>query len=81
MSSLTLEPEFVAKLRSATEPCWLRDAQGNVLGYFRPGSPNSQAGYPPGIVPELSEAEIERRLAEPGAKTWSEIKRDLERLV
>jgi len=81
MSSITLEPEVVAKLRVATEPCWLRDAQGNVVGYFHPGKPEKPKVYREGEVPELGEEEVRRRLAEPGGRTWEEIKRDLERLV
>jgi hypothetical protein len=81
MSSLTLEPDVVAKLRIATEPCWLRDVQGNVVGYFHPGRPQSPKVYPEGVVPELSEEEIQRRLSEPGGRTWDEIKHDLERLT
>ena len=81
MSNLTIGPEVVAKLQLAPGPCWLRDADGNLVGYFHPGKPQPPKVYREGEIPELSEKEIERRLAEPGGRTWEEIKRDLERLT
>jgi hypothetical protein len=81
MSNLTIEPDVIAKLRLATGPCWVRDADGNLVGYYHPGKPEPAKVYSEGEIPELSEEEIKRRLAEPGGRTWDEIKRDLERLV
>jgi hypothetical protein len=81
MSNLTLDPELAAKLRAATQPCWLRDADGNLVGYFHPGKPSPPKTYSLGEIPELSETEIQKVLAEPGGRTWEEIKRDLERLA
>ena len=75
MSNLILEPDVVDKLRVATEPCWLRDGDGNVVGYFHPGKPASPRVYKEGEIPELSEEDIQRRLNEPGGRTWAEIKR------
>jgi len=80
-STVTLEPEVADKLRVVTHPCWLRDDQGNVVGYFHPGKAAPRPAYKEGEVPALSEDEIQRRLNEPGGRTWEEIKRDLERLV
>lgn len=80
MSSLTIEPEVIAKLRKATGPCWLRDAQGNLIGYFHPGKREPQKVYEEGEIPELSEEERKQRLSEWGGRTWEEIKNDLERL-
>jgi hypothetical protein len=81
VSNLILAPDIVNKLSAATEPCWLRDDKGNVVGYFHPAKSPTHRVYAEGEVPELSEEEIERRLSEPGGRTWPEIKRDLERLV
>jgi hypothetical protein len=81
MSNLVLARDFVDKLSAATEPCWLRDERGNVVGYFHPAKSPKHRDYAEGQIPELSEEEIQRRLSEPGGRTWPEIKRDLERLV
>jgi hypothetical protein len=81
MSNITLDSDFVAQLREATQPCWLRDADGNLVGYFHPGKPQPSKTYERGEIPELSEDEIQRCLSEPGGRTWKEIKRDLERLA
>jgi hypothetical protein len=81
MSTLVLARDLIDKLTAAKEPCWLRDDQGNVVGYFHPAKANGQRIYGEGEIPELSDEEIERRVQEPGGRTWPEIKRDLERLV
>jgi hypothetical protein len=81
MSSITIEPELIARLRKARGPCWLCDADGNLVGYFHPGKFEPPQVYEEGDVPELSEEEVQRRLAEPGGRTWEEIKRDLERMT
>jgi hypothetical protein len=81
MSNLTLDSDLAAQLRAATQPCWLRDAEGDLVGYFHPGKPSPPKVYARGEVPELSEQEIQRVLAEAGGRSWEEIKRDLERLA
>src|SRR4051812_25286464 len=43
------------KLSAATEPCWLRDDQGNVVGYFRPAKSPQHPVYAEGQIPELTE--------------------------
>lgn len=80
MSNLILDPEVISKLRKATGPCWLRDADGNLIGYFHPGKPEPPKVLEEGQTPELSDEEYERRVAEGGGRTWQEIKSDLERL-
>jgi len=81
VSSLILAPDIVDKFSTVTEPCWLRDDKGNVVGYFHPAKSPTHRVYAEGEIPELSDEEIQRRLSEPGGRTWPEIKRDLERLV
>ena len=80
MSNLILDSEVIAKLRAATGPCWLRDSEGNLIGYYHPGKLKPPQVMEEGQIPELSDEEYERRVAEGGGRTWKEIKRDLERL-
>ena len=57
MSTITLDPAAVDALRKCAGGTVLKDAAGNVIGYFEP--PGRR--YEPGEVPEVDPAELNRR--------------------
>ncbi|MBX9627863.1 MAG: hypothetical protein K2X82_28955 [Gemmataceae bacterium] len=74
MPQLVVDATLHEKLGLYPGPVRLVDAAGNVLGVFTP-DPAAVAE----LEGELSEEEWARRLAEPGGRTWPEIRADLEK--
>lgn len=61
MSRLIIADEAMrAKLGKHDEPAMICDADGNVIGYFTPATPQK----PLNLQPQISEAEIQRRIAD-----------------
>ncbi len=78
MTQVLVDGETRKKLKGLADVTLFRGEDGTVLGTFHPVRPRRV--YAEGEVPELTEDEIRRRLAEPGGKSWEDIQRDLERL-
>jgi len=57
MSTIVLDSPSADVLRNCAESALLRDANGNVVGYFEP----APRLYPPGEIPDFDEAELNRR--------------------
>jgi hypothetical protein len=76
MSTIVLDPSSTALLRSCTEPTVLRDAEGNVVGYFEPPA----RLYEEGEIPEFDEAELDRREQRWQGIPSAEVRRMLENL-
>lgn len=74
MTQLTLDAQSLEKLRSVTGAVQVCDAEGRIIGYFRPATGEQRYPEPPPLVPE----EFQRRLAESGGRPISEILADLE---
>ncbi|MBX9584868.1 MAG: hypothetical protein K2X87_31575 [Gemmataceae bacterium] len=75
MPQLVVDATLHEKLGLYPGPVRLVDAAGNVLGVFTP-TPGVVDGLEP---PPLPEEELRRREAEPGGRTWAEIRADLEK--
>jgi hypothetical protein len=73
MSTITIDEATAAKLRAFSDRVELLDANGNLVGIFRP----IPKVYQEGEVPELSPEEIQRRLASPDKLTSDEVMRRL----
>lgn len=57
MSTIILEDKSVELLKNCTVAALLRDSQGNVIGFFEP----PRRLVDPGEVPQIDEAELDRR--------------------
>lgn len=75
MQDVSLDNEAAAALRSVRERVCVRDTHGRLLGYFWPAMESGGKFHGMG----LSEAEIKRRLNEPGGRSLAEILTDLEK--
>lgn len=69
-----LTAEFRQKLVRHDGPVELCGFDGELVGYFTPARPKRYD-----FGPEISKEELDRRYAEPGGRTWAEIKADLEK--
>jgi hypothetical protein len=76
MSTIILDPQSVEVLRKCADSAVLRDQEGNIVGYFEP----PPRLYQPGEIPDLDEAELQRRENRWQGIASSEVRRQLEQL-
>jgi hypothetical protein len=76
MSTIVLDAKWVEVLRKCADSTVLRDQEGNVVGIFEP----PPKLYEEGEIPELDEAEIERRIQRWQGIPSAEVRRQLEQL-
>lgn len=67
MKKITLDANALANLRSVAEHAELCDAEGRIVGYFRPSI------YAGEVIPEFDEAELERRSHETGGYSTAQV--------
>ena len=72
MTQITLNSSAITQLLQVHSPVEILDDKGNVIGHFQPVQ-----GFQLSSEPGLSEAEVERRLKQPG-RPLTDILRDLE---
>ena len=75
MNRVVVDQATVEKLRGVCDQLELCDAAGNVLGRFFPVVTGTEF---PGMEPQISEEEIQRRLHEGGGRPLADILADLE---
>jgi hypothetical protein len=63
MTQTLVDSRLREELQSAGEAVEFVDESGCVFGFF---SPMPKSPYDPSLIPELSDAEYERRLSQPG---------------
>jgi hypothetical protein len=73
MSSITLDQATIDKLQGPGTPLKILDAQGKVIGTFEPAA----RVYRRGEIPDISEAELDRRAKESPRMTTDELLRRL----
>ncbi|HLQ46065.1 MAG TPA: hypothetical protein VK137_15095 [Planctomycetaceae bacterium] len=73
MSRIIVKGEFRDTLTGVADCSELTDESGQLLGIFVPIKPPQLP-----LFGELSDEEIARRAAEPGGRSWAEIREDLE---
>jgi hypothetical protein len=74
MSTITLDAETIEKLRAHAGSVQIRDADGNVVGIFRP---NTVRVYAKGEEPEFDWEEMKRELQSSEKLTTEEVMRML----
>jgi hypothetical protein len=80
MTILTVDEALLATLRRATGPAEVRDAAGNLVGFFTPA--HARPSYPTTRATEADLPELDRRRAtEQGGKTLREIFEHLKTLT
>jgi hypothetical protein len=75
MSILIADAPLTTRLAAVDAPLAICTSDGRVLGYFTP----AKEAKPFKLDPEISEEEIERRLAAGGGRPLADILRDLMR--
>jgi hypothetical protein len=76
MSTIILDASAADALRNCVESAVLRDASGNVVGYFEP----APRLYQPGEIPDFDPAELDRREERWAGIPSAEVRRRLESL-
>jgi hypothetical protein len=76
MSSIVLDAKLIEAFRNCADSTVLRDQEGNVVGFFEP----PLKLYEEAEIPELDEAEIERRIQRWRGISSAEVRRQLEQL-
>jgi len=76
MSTVVLDASSIELLRKCAESVVIRDADGNVVGYFEP----RVRLYEEGEVPEFDEIELDRREQRWEGIPSAEVRRRLEEL-
>ena len=74
MSTIVLDSQSADLLKTCTGSAMLRDADGNIIGYFE------RRLYDPSLIPEFDEAELDRRAARWEGISSAEARRRLEDL-
>jgi hypothetical protein len=75
MNRVQLSDESVAKLTVSRGPVDVCNSQGEVVGYF---IPKADASDYADLDFDITDEELDRREAEPGGRTWPEIRADLQ---
>ena len=73
MSTIVLDAESAAALRQCGQSAVLKDADGNIVGYFEP----PVRIYEEGEIPEFDEEELDRREARHEVVSSEEVRRRL----
>ncbi len=76
MPHITLDPAATSLLAALSGNVEIRDAEGKVIGYFRP---RLDPAMFPQLEPPISEEELNRREKEPGRRYTTEEVIDLAR--
>lgn len=76
MATIVLDASSIELLRKCAESAVIRDADGNVVGYFEP----RVRLYDEGEIPEFDEAELDRREQRWEGIPSAEVRRRLEEL-
>jgi hypothetical protein len=76
MKNIVLDDALRSKIGDLKEEAQLCDESGQAVGFLMPMS--AYYRLVESTLPPISEEEMERRFAEPGAKTLNEIKRQLD---
>jgi hypothetical protein len=77
MTQIQLSDDSVAQLASVTGPVEVCNSQGQTVGYF---TPKADASLYANLDLDITDEELDRSEAEPGGRTWAEIRADLKRL-
>jgi hypothetical protein len=75
MSSLVLEQSSIEKLKAVEASVAVRDAEGNLIGFFHPAVTSETVDQ---YECPISEEELLRRAREGGGRPLADILRDLE---
>ena len=75
MSRVVLESALLSKLANLVQPVELCDESGRVVGQFTPAF----VPVPSDLEPQVSNEELQRRLAGGGGRTLEQILSDLEK--
>jgi hypothetical protein len=77
MTQMIIDSTTAAKLLDVRERIELRDEAGRIIGHFLPGPPRDENGR---IISPITDEEAMRILQEQRdkARSWADIKRDLE---
>lgn len=73
MTRVVIDASTLAKLTDLYQTVELCDASGNTIGHFRPAILDN-----PALQPQISEEEMDRRVAAGGGRSLTEILADLE---
>jgi hypothetical protein len=74
MIRIVVDDQTSEKLRSTRETVFVCDAEGRILGHFKPEELD-----PKRMMPDISEDEVRRRLAEDTGRSLADIFADLQK--
>ena len=76
MTRITIPDDFASQVHNWTSTVEICDESGQLLGTFIPATAENLSDYHD-LTSPLSEAEVKRRLAQPGGRSLGEIWKDL----